>query len=54
MNPITNPDTSNTNPEYWETVLESHGLGLDLDKFLDPNLVDLEEKRELEELDEQS
>lgn len=52
MTPITNPDTTSTDPKYWEMVLESHGLGLDHDKFLDPNLIDLEEKKELEEMDE--
>lgn len=27
MIPITNPDITNEDPEYWEKVLESHGLG---------------------------
>lgn len=25
--PITDPDITNDDPEYWEKVLESHGLG---------------------------
>jgi len=28
MRPIENPDVSNTDQKYWETVLESHGLGV--------------------------
>lgn len=27
MRKITAPNTKNTNPEYWEKVLESHNLG---------------------------
>lgn len=27
MKKIKKPDVTNTNPEYWEKVLESHGLG---------------------------
>lgn len=27
MRKITKPDTKNADPEYWEKVLESHGLG---------------------------
>lgn len=26
MEPINNPDVNNTDPEYWELVLLSHGL----------------------------
>ncbi len=26
--PITNPDITNTDPAYWEMVLESYGLGM--------------------------
>lgn len=26
--PITNPDITNTDPDYWEMVLESYGLGM--------------------------
>jgi hypothetical protein len=26
--PIENPDLSNTSPDYWEKVLQSHGLGV--------------------------
>jgi hypothetical protein len=26
LNPINNPDTTNTDPSYWEKVLASHGL----------------------------
>lgn len=25
---IEKPDTNNVDPEYWEEVLESHGLGI--------------------------
>jgi hypothetical protein len=25
---ITKPDIGNTDPQYWEEVLESHGLGV--------------------------
>lgn len=25
--PISNPDRGRTNPEYWEQILESYGLG---------------------------
>jgi hypothetical protein len=28
MRKINKPDVTNTDPEYWEGVLESHGLGL--------------------------
>lgn len=27
MRKIRKPNTENTDPEYWERVLESHGLG---------------------------
>jgi hypothetical protein len=27
MRKIRNPDTTNEDPQYWEQVLESHGLG---------------------------
>jgi hypothetical protein len=37
MNPITKPDTLNTDPEYWEMVLESHGLGLEQCGLLNPD-----------------
>lgn len=28
MRPIRKPNVENTDPEYWEGVLESHGLGI--------------------------
>lgn len=28
LEPITKPDVTNTDPAYWEMVLESYGLGL--------------------------
>jgi len=28
MKKIIKPDVNNTDPEYWEEVLSSHGLGL--------------------------
>jgi hypothetical protein len=28
MRKINKPDVTNTDPEYWEGVLESHGLGV--------------------------
>ena len=28
MKRITKPDTKNEDPQYWEEVLESHGLGI--------------------------
>lgn len=28
LEPITDPDVTNTDPAYWEQVLESHGLGM--------------------------
>jgi len=28
MKTIRKPDLENTDPEYWEVVLESHGLGV--------------------------
>ena len=46
MKPITNPDTKNTDPVYWEEVLHSHGLGLDDCGLLDPDPVSIEEEQE--------
>lgn len=28
LEPIKNPDVTNTDPAYWEMVLESYGLGM--------------------------
>lgn len=28
--PIEDPDVSNTDPKYWENVLQSHGLGMNV------------------------
>lgn len=28
MKPIDKPDVQNTDPAYWETVLQSHNLGM--------------------------
>ena len=48
MRPIRKPDTETTDPEYWERVLETHGLGirqlgLQEEVILDEDTISLEE-----------
>jgi hypothetical protein len=51
MKRIMKPDVKNDDPEYWETVLESHGLGI-RQLGLEPEEVELEEEPETISLDE--
>lgn len=50
MKRIVNPDVKNEDPEYWERVLESHGLGIRQLKLseddVDENTVSLDELKE--------
>lgn len=43
MKPITNPNTENTDPEYWEDILESHNLGLHPVEMLEIEDVNVED-----------
>lgn len=52
MRKINKPDTSNPDPQYWERVLESHGLGSTDPELVDTQDVPLEELEELETANE--
>jgi len=52
MRPIIKPDTTNTNPEYWERILKSHGLGVIELIHEGPDIIESEELDSDEENEE--